>query len=257
MIVLSGTATHVVDGEEYPIRKGDVFVISNNTAHGYKHPKNFHICNIMFHLSYFLDYQSDIKTTAGFHALFVIEPTLTKTQGFKRQLTLNLAQYEEIHTLIASLKNEYETKLPGYQTMIISLLSQLFTSLSRFYDVSQKSNSKEVVSIANTIAYMENHYNEDLSIEELAQYSGLSSRHFRRIFQRIYSISPTKYMTILRIQAAMKALQNPHLSITEIALLCGFSDSNYFSRKFKAETGKSPLEYRKYIQGLSNSSITI
>lgn len=170
---------------------------------------------------------------------------------------MNLAQYEEIHTLIASLKNEYETKLPGYQTMIISLLSQLFTSLSRFYDVSQKSDSKEVVSIANTIAYMENHYNEDLSIEELAQYSGLSSRHFRRIFQRIYSISPTKYMTILRIQAAMKALQNPHLSITEIALLCGFSDSNYFSRKFKAETGKSPLEYRKYIQGLSNSSITI
>lgn len=74
-------------------------MISNNTAHGYKHPKNFHICNIMFHLSYFLDYQSDIKTTAGFHALFVIEPTLTKTQGFKRQLTLNLAQYEEIHTL--------------------------------------------------------------------------------------------------------------------------------------------------------------
>ena len=34
VIVLSGTATHVVDGEEYPIRKGDVFVISNNTAHG-------------------------------------------------------------------------------------------------------------------------------------------------------------------------------------------------------------------------------
>ena len=194
VIVLSGTATHVVDGEEYPIRKGDVFVISNNTAHGYKHPKNFHICNIMFHLSYFLDYQSDIKTTAGFHALFVIEPTLTKTQGFKRQLTLNLAQYEEIHTLIVSLKNEYETKLPGYQTMIISLLSQLFTSLSRFYDVSQKSDSKEVVSIANTIAYMENHYNEDLSIEELAQYSGLSSRHFRRIFPVSYThlTLPTK-----------------------------------------------------------------
>ena len=105
VIVLSGTATHVVDGEEYPIRKGDVFVISNNTAHGYKHPKNFHICNIMFHLSYFLDYQSDIKTTAGFHALFVIEPTLTKTQGFKRQLTLNLAQYEEIHTLNTKLSS--------------------------------------------------------------------------------------------------------------------------------------------------------
>lgn len=158
---------------------------------------------------------------------------------------------------IVSLKNEYETKLPGYQTMIISLLSQLFTSLSRFYDVSQKSDSKEVVSIANTIAYMENHYNEDLSIEELAQYSGLSSRHFRRIFQRIYSISPTKYMTILRIQAAMKALQNPHLSITEIALLCGFQTVIISQENLRLKQEKARLEYRKYIQGLSNSSITI
>lgn len=67
----------------------------------------------MFHLSYFLDYQSDIKTTAGFHALFVIEPTLTKTQGFKRQLTLNLAQYEEIHTLIVSLKMNTKLSSPA------------------------------------------------------------------------------------------------------------------------------------------------
>lgn len=252
VIVLAGTALHVVDGEEYPIRKGDVFVISNDTAHGYKNPKNFRICNIMFHLSYFLDFQSDIKTAAGFHALFVIEPALTKTQGFKRQLTLNLSQYEQIQQLIQSLMQEYTERLSGYQTMIISLLSQLFTSLSRYYTLSQKPDSKEIISIASTIAYMENHYQEELTVEELAMHAGISSRHFRRIFHNIYAISPAKYMSILRIQAATKALQNPELSITEVALLCGYSDSNYFSRKFKQETGKSPMEYRKYFQGLAN-----
>lgn len=252
VIVLAGTAIHVVDGVEYPIRKGDVFVISNDTAHGYKHPKNFRICNIMFHLSYFMDFQSDIKTTAGFHALFIIEPTLTKTQGFKRQLTLNLAQYEEIHHLIEHLMNEYTNQLSGYQTMIISLLSQLFTSLSRYYTISDKSDSKEIISIASAIAYMENHFQDDLTVEELASHAGMSARHFRRVFHNIYAISPAKYITVLRIQAAAKALQNADLSITEVALLCGYSDSNYFSRKFKQETGKSPMEYRKYYQGLSN-----
>lgn len=250
VIVLSGTAIHEVDGEEYPIKKGDVFVINDRTCHGYKKPKNFRICNIMFVLPYFLDFQSDIKTTPGFHALFVIEPTLTREQGFKRQLTLNLEQYNKIKTLTDKLMTEYEEKLPGYQTMIISLLTQIFTSLSRYYVSSKKNKSTEIISIASAIAYMENHFQEEISIEDLAKRSGMSSRHFRRVFHRVYEISPAKYITILRIQAATNALHNFDLPVTEIALMCGFSDSNYFSRKFKAETGKSPLEYRKYLQGL-------
>ena len=74
VIVLSGTATHVVDGEEYPIRKGDVFVISNNTAHGYKHPKNFHICNIMFHLSYFWTIKVILKQRQAFMHFLSLNP---------------------------------------------------------------------------------------------------------------------------------------------------------------------------------------
>lgn len=54
VFVLGGHATHIVNDEEYPIQKGDVFVINENTSHAYKDPRHFRICNIMFQPDYFL-----------------------------------------------------------------------------------------------------------------------------------------------------------------------------------------------------------
>lgn len=246
VIILGGVATHIVDGEEYPIKKGDVFVINDRTSHGYKNPKDFKICNIMFHPSYFFDSLTDIKTSAGFHALFVIEPVLTSERGFQGQLSLSMEQCDQVNALAKRLFQEFQAKDTGYQTMITSLLSELITLLSRLYHTEGYESKQSVLSIASAVAYMENHYAEDLPVETLAELAGMSDRHFRRIFHNIYNTSPAKYLAVLRIQSAMKLLANSELSVTEIALRCGFPDSNYFSSRFKKTTGKTPLEYRQY-----------
>ena len=62
VFVLGGHATHIVNDEEYPIQKGDVFVINENTSHAYKDPRHFRICNIMFQPDYFLKNFGDIKS---------------------------------------------------------------------------------------------------------------------------------------------------------------------------------------------------
>lgn len=246
VIILAGTATHIVDGEEYPLKKGDVFVINDCTAHGFKDTKNFRICNIMFDLSYFISFQNDIKTSPGFHALFVIEPLLTRQKGFQGRLTLTIEHFTEIKNLIEKMMDEYTNQPMGYQTMLTSLLSQMFTHLSRLYDFQKDSPESDVFSIANSVAHMENHFREELSIEVLSEMAGMSSRHFRRVFQNIYQTSPLKYIIILRIQAAMRLLSTTDLPVTEVAMRCGFSDGNYFSNKFKQSTGRSPMDYRKY-----------
>ena len=88
VIVLSRSAIHIVDGEEYPIRKGSVFVIAEDTEHSYDSPVDFHICNIMFRKK-FLDMTAfDIAGTPGFQALFVLEPQRSKTKGFTSCLKL-------------------------------------------------------------------------------------------------------------------------------------------------------------------------
>lgn len=247
VIILDGTATHIVNGEEYPIQKGDVFVINDSTSHGYRQVNNFRLCNIMFQPSYFLPAQNDLKALPGFHALFVIEPALSKQKGFQGQFTLNRRDFNEICQLIIQISDEFSTHSPGYQTMVTSLFHQMITRLSRLYCTKSPDTDNESLSLAAPAAYIESHFREEVTIDELSQMANMSTRHFRRVFRGIYGTSPLKYINDLRIQTASHLLTSTELSVTEIAIRCGFSDSNYFSSKFKQAMGKSPLEYRKYI----------
>lgn len=253
VIILNGTATHLVNEEEYYIKKGDAFVINENTSHGFIHPKNFRICNIMFRPSFFLPALTDIRTSPGFHALFLIEPTRILQNGFQGRLSIGWENYAETNQLIEKIYAEYYDRPEGYQTMITSLLSLLITRLSRLYQSNAGKQYMDSPSLAKAAAYLENHYTEELSIEELASLAGLSVRHFRRLFQEIYNTSPIQYINSLRIQAAKRLLLSSDLSITDIAMHCGFANGNYFSTRFKQATGQSPYVYRTERQPKSHA----
>lgn len=246
VIVLEGSATHIVDGEAYTIEKGDVFVISDNIAHGYQNTKNFKLCNIMFHQEQLFLSDFDIRKSAGFHALFIIEPFLTKEHFFQSRLLLCPNDFDEISNIISNMVNEYNKKTVGWKTMLQSYFMTLIIKLSRTYEHSSRpSSSSDLIYIANAVSYIENNYTEKLTIKELSEISHLSERHFGRIFQASYGITPMNYVLSLRMQKAQSLLTSTSLRITDIALQCGFNDSNYFSRQFMKYYKKTPREYRQ------------
>lgn len=245
VIILGGSATHTVNGEDFLIKKGDVFVINDNTSHGYKNPHQFRICNIMFRPGYFLPAQNDMKSLPGYHALFVIEPALTQQKGFQGKLSLSAEAFEEMNQKVIQIHHEYTTRPAGYQTMITSLFLQMVTQLSRLYNTRNIPSGQDFISFAGSVAYMETHFREEISIDVLASMAGMSTRHFRRIFHGIYGISPLKYINTLRIHNAKHLLVSTQLPITEIAIRCGFCDGNYFSSKFRQATGTNPSAYRQ------------
>ena len=244
-IILGGSAVHMVKDEEYTVKRGDAFVIGDNTAHAYHSPNHFRLCNIMFRPDYFFPNHLDVKQFPGFHALFVIEPALTQQKGFHSKLTLNNDTFGKINSMITELHHEFHAHSIGYQTMINALFLQLITELSRYYEATDAPDMRSDTSLAGSVAFIENHFREELSLDELSEMAGMSTRHFRRIFHDIYGTSPIKYINTLRIQAAIRLLQTTGLSVTEIAMRVGYSDGNYFSSKFHQATGCSPREYRK------------
>ncbi|HEX3075583.1 MAG TPA: helix-turn-helix domain-containing protein [Lachnospiraceae bacterium] len=244
VIVLSGTATHIVDNERYIIKKGDVFVINCSTSHGYEDPVNFKICNIMFKSAFLYRSVSDIKRTAGFHALFVIEPYLAKLHNFYSRLTLELSDYEIGKRLITSLIDEYTEMEEGYQTFIQAYFMQLVVFLSRRYSLAETKAKDSIINIASAISYMENHFKEQLTLQTLAELANISVRHFSRIFQETYNMTPMNYLLQLRMQNACSLLKNSKHAITDIAYESGFNDSNFFTRQFKKTYGVTPTKYR-------------
>lgn len=244
VIVLSGSATHIVGTEHFSIQKGDVFVISDNTEHGYTDANNFCICNIMFRTENFFKYDYDIKKSAGFHALFVLEPYFSKEHSFTSRFRLRLSDFQKVHELTDMMLHEYQTKDEGWQTLFLSGFTELTVHLSRLYSKYQ-TEKKEIMNLANAVSYIENHFNEKITIELLASVAHYSARHFNRIFKETYGQTPIEYITSLRIANACKMLKNSDACLSEIALKSGFGDSNYFCRIFKKHTGITPNKFRK------------
>lgn len=247
VIVLGGTAMHVVEGEEYLLRKGDVFVINEDTAHYFKQPHHFKICNIMYRHADLLANDVDIKKTAGFHALFMIEPSLAKGHHFQSHMRLSYEEFESVEKQLEEMLSEYNHKQVGYITSLKADFMRLIVFLSRRYESGQSEKGNKVLRIAIPLSHMENHFAEITGIQELADMASMSARHFSRIFQNAYHLSPMTYIIHLRMAYAKTLLASTQKNVTEISYDCGYQDSNYFTRQFKKYYNITPLKCRKLL----------
>ncbi len=107
-------------------------------------------------------------------------------------------------------------------------------------------NRQEYVSrINNVMNYVDKHLDSTLNLRVLAEVANYSPYHFHRIFTVMTGETPNAYVLRKRVErAAMFLLNNPKISITEIAYSCGFGSVSLFSRSFRAYFGTTAKDYR-------------
>lgn len=98
--------------------------------------------------------------------------------------------------------------------------------------------------------YIEHHYNENLSLENLAEISNLGFRTFQRRFKEATQYTAISYMQKIRVESAKRLLERESLPINDVMIEVGYSDPETFRRVFKRETGVAPMQYRKKYQFL-------
>ncbi|MGN0158623.1 MAG: helix-turn-helix transcriptional regulator [Brotaphodocola sp.] len=101
--------------------------------------------------------------------------------------------------------------------------------------------------VQNCLDYIDFHYAEDLSLDSLACRFSVSNSYLSSLFKKEIQMTLTDYINKTRIRQSLIFLNSTGLSIQEIAIRCGFSDSNYFTRTFKKFQGQSPKGYRESI----------
>ena len=238
-LITDGSARHLVDNDSYPIEKGDVFVIHENMSHAFEETDRLRLYNIMF--SPVLLPSGDISGSSGFGALFSAE---NNKRSFSSHLRLNPADFELVAHLFRRMHREYTEKRVGWQTAVQGDLLRVTVTLSRLYDFDKVKDDHGLEKIASAAAYIERNYAENISVARLAEMSNYSLRQFIRLFKKAYGCIPTEYIANLRMQKARELLRSKGSSITDIALFCGYGDSNYFSRIFRKYNGMTPSEYR-------------
>ena len=95
------------------------------------------------------------------------------------------------------------------------------------------------------IKYMQENYQQDIKIEDIAQNSYISKYYFLRIFKKLMGVTPYEYLINYRINCSKKLLVETELSVLEISLKVGFFDYNNFIRSFKKIVGTTPLGFKK------------
>jgi len=122
-------------------------------------------------------------------------------------------------------------------------------------NISQSLSAEYKSRVNKTLDYIESNLSNQFTLDELASVASFSKYHFHRIFMGILGETPFQFITRLRLQRAGTFLiMNPSLSISDIAINCGFTDISIFSRNFKQHFGASPSTWKKQMREKSNLS---
>ncbi|MBQ8207820.1 MAG: helix-turn-helix domain-containing protein [Clostridia bacterium] len=122
------------------------------------------------------------------------------------------------------------------------LLSNIFDCTESLAPITDNSGYYH---IARAMEYIAGHFDEPLSLGDVAKAVSLSSCHLSLLFRKISGVTFLEYLTEFRIGKAQNALLETDMNISEIAFACGFGSFPSFSRSFKQMCGCSPSEYRK------------
>jgi len=98
--------------------------------------------------------------------------------------------------------------------------------------------------LSKAMTFMSNNYNRNFSMEELAEFCGISVSNLHHLFAKEFHTTPVRYRSELRIEWAAKMLVRTRMSIERIAEEVGFSSTIYFREVFKSITGMTPTAYR-------------
>jgi len=247
VVILQGSAIHIIEGREYPVTAGQVFLIHSGVSHGYKNVDGIEYINVMFQPEQLLQL-SELRLLPGFQALFYIEPFYRKEMNFKGMLALNEAQLQEATRLLDLILTEYELQPQGYRLMIRSYFTALVGLLSRYYQIGSGHEDNKALRIGEAVTYIEEHFLQPITLQAMADKAYLSARQFQRVFTRNYHTTPMDYVIRKRLDYSCTLLRHPNLSISQVALESGFRDQNYYARQFRKVYNCTPSEYREKLQ---------
>lgn len=128
-----------------------------------------------------------------------------------------------------------------------SLVNMLTVRLLRKHQtmIGDKVLHASPVAYREVIAYMREHLDQAISIEQLTRMTHQSPSHFMASFKKVTGYSPHQYVLKLRIEESKRLFRENEMTASEIAIHLGFNDQSHFTRHFKKIIGMTPLQWKR------------
>lgn len=232
--VVSGCLTVLVDTEVLHAYEGDVVFINPHEVHS--NILTGETCS--YHL---LMLGVDFFAKAG-----VLHTDLRRLFVEKGCRIRNLIHNDQVSTLLCQIVEHHNKQDIYSNTAIIGLLQALFAVLFRCEQMPRIDRSdyseriRHYMTVEPAVMQLRDHYNEQVTGEELAKLCGLEKCYFCRVFKKATGMTPNQYQTECRLRMADILLRQHTGSVSDIGRAVGFEDGAYFSRVYKKHRGVAP-----------------
>lgn len=235
VIVEHGNGTHVFNDQPYILSSGSVCFVRDRDHHLYENTENLLLTNILY------------RSPNTFSFLCGLEKLLPQEINGNYQPHWRVSQntLKKVNALIQSIGESGTEVTPHNIARRESLFMQLLLLLRTASLANSADYAKDNNQLNQLIAWLEEHYAEEICWEEIAAHFSLSLRTFHRQLKQQTGLTPQRYLNRLRLTRARHLLRHTDNSVTEIAFQCGFGDSNHFSTLFKREFAYSPGAIRR------------
>lgn len=155
----------------------------------------------------------------------------------------------DITSCLRNILREMELKQPGFEDICQAFMEILIIRLMRSTGLSVPETPQNNVGnhqCATVRRYIDQHFKESLTLDQLAEEAHMNKFHLSHAFKREYGISPINYMISRRLEESKYLLAETDLSMSQIAQLLGFSSLSYFSQVFHRTQEITPMEYRHH-----------
>ena len=237
--VLQGEGIYHTTTGIHPMKPGDVFVFSGNEPHCITKimPEGLTLINLHFNRQFFSRCcpASDRYPNMFFaHSKDFCNRIPSEKSELLRQLLQNIAE-------------EFRSSQLQSESAVSAFVSLLFVELMRnqAYYIPGDGTHRAVEKILQGVRFIDAHFSEDITLEQIAEKSGITPNYFSKLFHDCFQVKLWDYITAKRIDRAKRLLSGDEdLTILDIAISCGFHNTANFNRAFLKFTGITPSAYK-------------
>lgn len=243
IVIKKGRGIVSVDLEKRSVSSGDIILIRPGQLHSIEQDQD----HIMEYENIILKPELLISGENDLCAVRFILPFINGDIPSETFLTPVLSYYRDVSEYIRQIDLLCDARTEGYQLAVKGLLFQFFYMLisNRLKkETAPASRTKSLEKMKTILKYVEEHYAEHISIDDMASLTYYSKSHFMKFFKQRMGTGFIEYLNEYRLTMAKRLLKSSDASVLEIAEQSGFDNLSYFNRVFKRKYGMPPGKWR-------------
>ena len=241
IFLLDGEMNYYVNGEHVELGRGEgIFVNSRVMHYGYAaRNENCSFICLLFHPSLLASCQKVFQR--------YVEPVLEERRT--SYLCLNRQGQGDIVKRILNIWEMQEQQASCYEMEVIGALYSLWHLVSdmtgQMTGSPEREPSADVTALRRMVSFIRLHFREELSLQNIANEGNVCKSKCCKIFKAQLEQSPIDYLNSYRLHISADLLKYTSMTVSDIALECGFNHLSYYSRLFSRSYGCTPREYRR------------